>query len=108
MVTQLRTGKIGLRQFLHSRKVPDIGNAMCECGQGNQTVKHVLLACRRLEDLRKKYLTDKCGKHTPPTDIKTVLTTPALARKAVQYMVASKLLRQYWSYLQHSADIEKH
>lgn len=44
----MRTGKIGLREFLFPRKVPGIEDGRCECRQGNQTVKHILLECRLL------------------------------------------------------------
>ena len=34
MLTQLRTGKIGLNAFLHVRNVPDVANPQCACGEG--------------------------------------------------------------------------
>jgi ribonuclease HI len=44
---QLRTGKIGLGEFLYGRRVPGFETPRCSCNQGNQTVQHVLLTCRR-------------------------------------------------------------
>ena len=42
---QARTGRIGLRRFLASVKVPGIESAECLCGKGRETVEHILLFC---------------------------------------------------------------
>jgi tubulin alpha len=39
LIIQLRTAKIGLRQFLFLRKVPDVDDDRCECRRGSQTVQ---------------------------------------------------------------------
>ena len=44
---QVRTEKIGLRSFLFDRKVPDIASPICQCMQGRQTAKHLLIFCPR-------------------------------------------------------------
>ncbi|EEQ89760.1 uncharacterized protein BDCG_04880 [Blastomyces dermatitidis ER-3] len=71
--------KIGLRQFLHERKVPDVTDALCECGNGNQTVRHVLLACLRFNRLRIESWEDSDGKRER-LDLKEILNTPKLAK----------------------------
>ena len=43
LIVQMRTGKIGLRQFLFRRKVAGIEDDQCPCGQGVESVHHVLL-----------------------------------------------------------------
>ena len=53
ILVQLRTEKIGLRDFLFRRKVPDILDPMCTCQEGRQTVRHILLTCRKLRDIRR-------------------------------------------------------
>lgn len=52
LVIQMRTGKIGVREFLFQRKVPGIRDGRCICRQGTQTVKHVLLECRLYNQMR--------------------------------------------------------
>ncbi|KAJ3571479.1 hypothetical protein NPX13_g5362 [Xylaria arbuscula] len=56
ILVQLRTEKIGLRDFLFKRKVPDITDPKCSCGERRQTVLHVLFQCRQFKDLRNQEL----------------------------------------------------
>jgi hypothetical protein len=43
LLIQMRTEKIGLRDHLWRRKVPEFDDPGCDCGEGRQTVNHVLL-----------------------------------------------------------------
>jgi ribonuclease HI len=101
IITQMRTGKIGLRQYLHSRHVPDITDGQCGCRRAPQTVAHVLLACRRQAHLRDALWKeeDERGKsrRITSTDIRHILNTPAIARKAASILQATGLLRQFRS-----------
>ena len=45
LAVQVRTGKIGLADFLHRRKVPGIESPACPCGAPRQTPEHVILEC---------------------------------------------------------------
>jgi hypothetical protein len=45
LLTQARTGRIGLRKFLFLRRVPSIATPYCECGEEEETVQHVLGGC---------------------------------------------------------------
>ena len=60
MLVQARTGKIGLAYFLHSRKVPGYESAMCQCGLGMETPRHMALHCAR-EAERRGSLQDNAG-----------------------------------------------
>ena len=42
LLTQIRTGKIGLAGFLHRRKVPGYASPGCQCGAEYQDVEHLL------------------------------------------------------------------
>ncbi len=54
IVTQMRTGKIGLRAFLFSRQVPDVATPQCQCGQGRETAFHIAVACPDTEEARRQ------------------------------------------------------
>ena len=45
LLIQIRTGAIGLRDFLFKRDVPDIMTPSCECGEGRETVEHLVMWC---------------------------------------------------------------
>jgi hypothetical protein len=47
---QARTGRIGLRRFLASARVPGIESGECLCGKGRETAEHVLLFCDNRPD----------------------------------------------------------
>ena len=50
LLTQIRTGKIGLRAFLFERGVPSIATLQCRCSsRAPETVVHLVLDCPELE-----------------------------------------------------------
>jgi hypothetical protein len=89
IIIQLRTGKIGLNAYLHSRKVPGIDSPNCTCGFRLQTIEHILLDCRKYRDLRRHYLGP--GR----TTVDEILSTPKLALKAAEFIEATQLLGQF-------------
>ncbi len=89
VITQLRTGKIGLNAYLHSRNVPGIDSPNCGCGYRLQSIEHVLLHCRKYRQLRRDHLGP--GHKT----LGEVLSTPKLTLKAAEFMVATRLLGQF-------------
>ena len=50
VIVQARTGKIGLRSYLHLIGAENSRN--CPCGEGAQSVQHILLCCPEFEELR--------------------------------------------------------
>jgi hypothetical protein len=42
---QASTGRIGLRRFQASARVPEVDSDECLCGKGKETAEHVLLHC---------------------------------------------------------------
>jgi hypothetical protein len=101
ILVQMRTGRIGLREYLHSRNVPDIEDDRCQCRQAPQTISHVLLACRWYVRLRKNLWVEENGKgrtrRIRTTDLKEILNTPKYAIKATKFIMATRLLRQFGS-----------
>ena len=54
LLTQIRTGKIGLRAFLFERKVPEVATPRCSCGEAPETAAHLVLDCRDLAQQREE------------------------------------------------------
>ena len=90
LVVQMRTGKIGLREFLFHRRVPGIVDGRCECRQGNQTVKHILLECRLFARQRRNLWTEEAKKARKEggrsLDIERILTDGPCAKKAAIFI----------------------
>lgn len=61
LLVQARTKKIGLAEFLYSRKVPGVDTARCRCGAGHETPRHMALFCIE-EASRRQGLTDQAGR----------------------------------------------
>jgi hypothetical protein len=54
LLTQIRTGKIGLRGFLFERRVPDIASPLCSCGSEPETPDHLILRCSETDAAREE------------------------------------------------------
>ncbi|CAG8977852.1 hypothetical protein HYALB_00011658 [Hymenoscyphus albidus] len=92
LLIQMRTEKIGLRDFLWKRKVPGYNDPGCECGEGRQTVEHIVLRCRKFKDLRQREFGG--GRWL---DLKAILTESKTAIKVIRFMEQTQLLGQFRS-----------
>ena len=90
LLVQLRTEKIRLNDFLFNQHVPDITSPGCSCGERRQTVAHVILRCSKYKDLRNHIFANLSGRHS----LRTILSTPQLATKAIKYMEQTQILGQ--------------
>jgi ribonuclease HI len=90
LLVQLRTEKIGLRDFLFARRVPGVTSSRCQCGERRQTVAHVLLRCRTHKDLRNQVFGDLSGRY----NLRAILSKPQLATKAIQFIEQAQILGQ--------------
>lgn len=87
LLVQMRTEKIGLKDFLFNRRVPGFSNARCHCGARRQTVAHVLLSCRHYKDLRRQELGHLPGR----SNLRAILSTRKLATKAIKFMERTRV-----------------
>jgi hypothetical protein len=94
LLIQMHTEKIGLRDFLHQRGVPDIAHPRCACGEGRETVMHVLMRCRRFKDLRRQELSEIPGRN----DLRAILNEHKTATKAINFMEQTQILGQFRSF----------
>jgi hypothetical protein len=81
LLIQMRTEKIGLRDFLWKRKVPEADDPGCDCGEGRQTVDHVLLRCRTYNDVRRRVF-GRGGR----IDLRVILNELKLVIKGIRFI----------------------
>lgn len=98
----MRTGKIGLRQFLFEVGVPGIDSKYCDqCTYNNRTrdiqnTFYILFVCPAFADLRKQF---RSNIRDSTTDLRKVLGDEKLATHAANFMVSTGLLKPF-SYVQ--------
>ena len=85
ILVQARTGKIGLRDFLFKRRVLGFDSPWCDCGQGRETVRHILVFCSR-ERERREQLVQDLGE---PVDTDRMLDTPGKAGIIARWLLHS-------------------
>lgn len=88
MLVQLRTEKIGLRDFIFSRNVPGIYDRNCVCREGRQTVQHLLLAYRNFQAIRREVFGHLLGR----TNLRVILSEHKLAIKAIEFIERTQIL----------------
>jgi ribonuclease HI len=103
LLIQMRTEKIGLRDFLFKRKVPGFDDPECECGHGRQTVDHILRQCRLHHNVRRREF--GIGRRI---DLRVILNEPKSAIKAIRFMEQTRLLGQYRSCVAEQTDEVEH
>lgn len=89
LLIQLRTNKIGLGQFLYTRKVPGYDTAQCECQRGAETPRHLIVYCR-MEESRRGDL-----RMNNKVDFRTLTGTAEGAKRVVKWVMQSGRLKQF-------------
>ncbi|KAJ5458797.1 hypothetical protein N7530_010741 [Penicillium desertorum] len=96
VLIQLRTGIIGLAEYLSKIKRKD--SPRCQCDMGNQSVRHVLLECQLLEEQRHEMINElfEAGVSTTLGEMKMLKESKA-APIVAKFMIATGLLGQFQS-----------
>ena len=98
LIVQMRTEKIGLKKFLHFRKVPGFDSPECPCRRGMQSAKHVLTECRAHAGERNRTWEEERRKAAfGRISWEEMLTQPKFAKKAAQFMKSLGLIDQFRS-----------
>ena len=98
LIVQMRTEKIGLRKFLHSRKVLGFDSPECPCRRGAQTAKLLLVECRiHVEKRNRTWEKERRKVAFGRISWEEMLTRPKFAKKAAQFMRSLGLIDQFRS-----------
>ena len=87
----MRTEKIGLKDFLYKRGVPEITDSQYDCGEGRRTVMYALVRCKRCNNLRRQKLfgiSDRNNRWGIPNERNA-------ATKALKFMEQTQILGQF-------------
>jgi len=90
IATQLRTGRIGLKSYLHDRGVPGFDSPSCPCGSNRQTAKHIVIHCPLYIEGRAAML-HRAG----TSDYRSILRTNKGLRAVTRWLVRSGALQQF-------------
>jgi len=89
---------IGLREFLHWRRVPSEPTPICSCGDEPETVDHVILRCTKYGSrrgaLRQRLIQEGQPLHTR-RDLAEASTKPKTAKAIVRWLLETGRLPQF-------------
>src|ERR1700722_19173906 len=78
---------LGLRAFLHKRRVPGFDNPACDCGGGRQTAKHTIMFCTKW---------DRATLFTAGSqDYRKMVSTARGIRAITRWMISCGILEQF-------------
>lgn len=99
ILTQVRTGKIGLAAFLCKRQVPGFPTPACGCGWQWETAKHVVLDCPHLHHARQSL-----HLAASTTDFQVLISQPRPAAALTAWILHHGVLPQFsWAQEQLTA-----
>jgi len=90
ILTQIRTGRIGLAAFLNKARVPDFPSPKCQCGQAEETASHIIAYCPRFTAQRRN-LTGPSGH----MDVRTLAGTVKGVKRLARWFLGLRILPQF-------------
>jgi hypothetical protein len=91
VITQIRTGRIGLAAFLNKARVPGFPSPVCPCGQARETATHVIAHCSRFAGRRASLADPRTGH----LDIKGLISDPGGVARLAKWFMQLRILPQY-------------
>ncbi|PQE27487.1 zinc knuckle protein [Rutstroemia sp. NJR-2017a BVV2] len=98
LLIQIQTEKIGLRDHLWKRKVPEFDDPGYDYSEEQQTVSHILLRYRNYQDLQQREFGIQ-----GQMDLRAILNESKSATKAIRFMEQTHLLGQFRRLFRHSS-----
>src|SRR6516162_542342 len=96
VLVQARTGKIGLRDFLFQRRVPDAITPLCSCPRAErETVEHLVLRCGNVSEQQRAWLQERAQPLHTSSDFATALQSPERAKLIARWILGTGRLGKY-------------
>jgi hypothetical protein len=91
VITQIRTGRIGLAAFLNKAQVPEFPSPECQCGQGNETATHVIVHCPRFAEIRRSLI----NRGSNMVDLRALVTKAEGIKRLARWFLRLRILPQF-------------
>jgi hypothetical protein len=91
VITQIRTGRIGLAAFLNKARVPEFPSPACQCGQAYETAKHIIAECPRFAEARRS-LTEPGSNQV---DVKSLVSKADRVQGLARWFLRLRILPQF-------------
>jgi hypothetical protein len=91
VITQIRTGRIGLAAFLNKAQVPDFPSPVCQCGQANETAAHVIVHCPRFAEARRGLI----DRGSSMVDLRSLVTKAEGVKRLARWFLRLRILPQF-------------
>jgi hypothetical protein len=91
VITQIRTGRIGLAAFLNQARVPGVESPACQCGWARETAAHIIAHCPRFAGARHQI----ADPHTGQVNIKSLTSSLEGVRRLAKWFIQLQILPQF-------------
>ena len=88
VLTQIRTGRIGLAAFLNKARVPDYPSPKCQCGLAEETASHVIAYCPRFTEQRQSLAPGR-------PNVKELVSSVEGAKRLARWFLRLRILPQF-------------